>query len=66
MSTNDNPAPHHEDPVFGNPDLPAEGMTNTVGDPASARMTRSRMRVNTRLSAGNIDMARSLDFTAAT
>ena len=39
MGSSDNPAPHHETPTFGNPDLPPEGMVNTNGDPASATMT---------------------------
>ena len=42
MGSNDNPAPHHETPTFGNPDLPPEGMVNTTGDPASATMTGPR------------------------
>lgn len=33
------PTPHHESPVFGNPDLPPEGESNTVDDPASLTMT---------------------------
>ena len=32
-------APQHEEPVFGNPDLPPEGIVNTAGDPASTVMT---------------------------
>ena len=42
MGSNENPAPHHETPTFGNPDLPPEGMVNTTGDPASATMTGPR------------------------
>ena len=34
MGSNENPAPHHETPTFGNPDLPQEGTVNTAGDPA--------------------------------
>ena len=30
MGSNQNPAPHHETPTFGNPDLPQEGMVNTT------------------------------------
>jgi hypothetical protein len=26
MGSSENPAPHHETPTFGNPDLPPEGM----------------------------------------
>ncbi|MCR2763543.1 cupin domain-containing protein [Microbacterium sp. zg.B48] len=33
------PAPHHESPVLGNPDLPPEGEINTSGDPAALAMT---------------------------
>ena len=39
MGSSENPAPHHETPAFGNPDLPPEGMQTTTGDPASATMT---------------------------
>src|ERR1700722_11559130 len=39
MGSNENQAPHHETPTLGNPDLPPEGMENTTGDPASAKMT---------------------------
>jgi oxalate decarboxylase len=39
MGSNENPAPHHETPTFGNPDLPQEGKETTAGDPASAKMT---------------------------
>jgi DNA-binding CsgD family transcriptional regulator len=42
MGSNENPAPHHETPTFGNPDLPREGMVNTTGHPASAKMTGPR------------------------
>ena len=42
MGSNASPAPHHETPRFGNPDLPQEGMVNTNGDPASATMTGPR------------------------
>jgi oxalate decarboxylase len=42
MGSNENPAPHHETPAFGNPDLPQEGMVNITGDPASATMTGPR------------------------
>ena len=42
MDTNDAPAPHHEAPTFGSPDLPPEGMATTVGDPASTTMTGPR------------------------
>ncbi len=42
MGSNENPAPHHETPTFGNPDLPQEGMVNTTGDPASTTMTGPR------------------------
>ena len=42
MGSNENPAPHHETPTFGNPDLPQEGMETTTGDPASATMTGPR------------------------
>ncbi|WP_460772654.1 cupin domain-containing protein [Microbacterium sp. GXF7504] len=38
----DEPAPHHETPVLGNPDLPQEGVANTAGDPAATRMTGPR------------------------
>jgi len=36
-STND-PTPHHETPVFGDPDLPQEGIESTVGDSTSLVM----------------------------
>jgi hypothetical protein len=36
MGSNENPAPHHETPTFGNPDLPQEGMVNTAGNPAGS------------------------------
>jgi oxalate decarboxylase len=39
MASNQNPAPHHETPTLGNPDLPPEGMQTTAGDPAGAKMT---------------------------
>ena len=39
MGSNENPAPQHETPTFGNPDLPPEGKENIAGDPASATMT---------------------------
>jgi pimeloyl-ACP methyl ester carboxylesterase len=39
MGSNENQAPHHETPAFGNPDLPPAGMVNITGDPASATMT---------------------------
>jgi oxalate decarboxylase len=39
---NENPAPNHETPALGNPDLPPEGMQTTTGDPASATMTGPR------------------------
>ena len=39
---NENRVPHHEIPALGNPDLPPEGMENTAGDPASARMAGPR------------------------
>ena len=42
MGSNENPAPHHETPTLGNPDLPQEGMVNTAGDPASTTMTGPR------------------------
>ena len=42
MRSSEKPAPHHETPTFGNPDLPQEGMANTAGDPASAKMTGPR------------------------
>jgi oxalate decarboxylase len=42
MGSTQNPAPHHETPTLGNPDLPPEGMENTVGDPAGTRMTGPR------------------------
>jgi len=32
MGANENPAPHHETPAFGDPDLPQEGMVNTTWD----------------------------------
>ncbi|MDM0032342.1 cupin domain-containing protein [Variovorax sp. J22P271] len=34
--------PHHEAPTFGNPDQPAEGTINLVGDTGSARMEGPR------------------------
>jgi oxalate decarboxylase len=34
--------PHQETPTLGNPDLPPEGMENTAGDPASAKMAGPR------------------------
>ena len=42
MPPNDQPdvqpaSPNHEVPVFGNPDLPPEGLINTMGNPESAR-----------------------------
>ena len=45
MDSADTRVPHHETPTFGNPDLPSEGMENTVGDPAGARMTGPRNTV---------------------
>ena len=42
VGSNENPAPHHETPTLGNPDLPPEGMANTAGDPPSATMTGPR------------------------
>jgi oxalate decarboxylase len=42
MGSNENPAPHHETPTLGNPDLPQEGMQNVVGDAAATRMTGPR------------------------
>ena len=42
MGSSENPAPHHETPAFGNPDLPPEGMVNTIGDPAGTKMTGPR------------------------
>ena len=42
MGLSENPAPHHETPAFGNPDLPPEGMVNTIGDPAGTKMTGPR------------------------
>jgi oxalate decarboxylase len=38
MNETDEPAPHHETPRFGDPDLPQEGEVNTADDPASTRM----------------------------
>ncbi|MBY6410690.1 cupin domain-containing protein [Rhodococcus sp. BP-252] len=35
-------APHHEEPSLGNPDLPPEGVINTVGHPMSTQMTGPR------------------------
>jgi hypothetical protein len=46
MAANDHPAPHHETPTFGNPDLPPEGMVNTTGDPASTKMTGPSAHLN--------------------
>ena len=31
MGSNETPAPHHETPTLGNPDLPPEGMETTTG-----------------------------------
>src|SRR6202012_3195925 len=42
MNQNPNPAPHHETPTLGAPDLPPEGMATTAGDPASASMPGPR------------------------
>ena len=42
MGSSENPAPHHETPAFGNPDLPPEGMQTTIGDPAGTKMTGPR------------------------
>jgi hypothetical protein len=42
MGSSENPAPHHETPTFGSPDLPPEGMETTTGDPASTKMTGPR------------------------
>jgi hypothetical protein len=39
MGSHENPAPHHETPTFGQPDLPPEGMETTTGDPAGTKMT---------------------------
>jgi oxalate decarboxylase len=39
MADDTAPAPHHETPTLGNPDLPQEGESNTVGDPGSVAMT---------------------------
>ncbi|MFB7894274.1 cupin domain-containing protein [Microbacterium sp. NPDC056044] len=39
MESTDNTAPHHEVPVFGNPDLPPEGEVNTQDRPSSTAMT---------------------------
>ncbi|MDQ0839322.1 cupin domain-containing protein [Sphingomonas faeni] len=39
------PAPNHEPPVFGNPDLPAEGNINIKDDPKSGIMTGPRNTV---------------------
>jgi len=44
MSPNENPAPHHETPAFGDPDLPQEGMVNTTGDPAGTKMADRETR----------------------
>jgi len=38
MNESNDPAPHHETPAFGDPDLPQEGEVNTIDDPASIRM----------------------------
>jgi len=35
-------APHHEEPSLGNPDLPPEGVINTVGHPMSTQMAGPR------------------------
>jgi oxalate decarboxylase len=45
MDSNENPAPHHETPTLGNPDLPQEGMQTTTGDPVSTKMMGPRNRV---------------------
>ena len=37
MGSSENPAPHHETPTFGNPDLPPEGMENTTSFNISPR-----------------------------
>jgi oxalate decarboxylase len=42
MGSNGKPAPHHETPTLGNPDLPPEGMGTTTGEPASAKMPGPR------------------------
>lgn len=42
MDSTDVTSPHHETPEFGNPDLPQEGVANTVGDPASTAMSGPR------------------------
>lgn len=42
MAENETPAPHHEPPTFGDPDLPSEGMQNTKDDPAGGTMTGPR------------------------
>lgn len=42
MESTDTTRPHHETPEFGNPDLPPEGVVNTVGDPSSTTMTGPR------------------------
>ncbi|MGD8168067.1 cupin domain-containing protein [Herbiconiux sp. P16] len=39
MDESNDPTPHHETPVFGDPDLPQEGIVNTAGEPASTRMS---------------------------
>jgi len=38
MTTDEQQTPHHEIPIFGNPDLPQEGLVNTQGNTASATM----------------------------
>ena len=40
--TPDAPAPHHETPQLGDPDLPQEGLANVADDPASSVMTGPR------------------------
>jgi oxalate decarboxylase len=42
MDSAETPAPHHETPTLGNPDLPVEGVANTADDPAGKRMTGPR------------------------
>lgn len=42
MAPTDPSVPHHETPVFGDPDLPQEGMANVAGDPAASAMTGPR------------------------
>ena len=53
MDSNENPAPHHETPAFGSPDLPPEGMETTTGDPAGTMMTGPRNPVLEEVSLAN-------------